>query len=368
MPERIHSLPLEQKIGQLFFIGLPGSDFDETSSDLLKTVSPGGVCLFARNIRKAEQTRNLLDNLRDKLPVEPFLSLDQEGGLVDRLRRIIEPMPAANSFNETQEVAEFASTCAEIIRILGFNMNFAPVVDVIDEQRAQSNNGLFSRAFGDSKEKTTELATAYLTNLEKKGCLGCLKHFPGLGASKVDSHEELPQVELSDEELFEIDLFPYSQILKSAKPSAVMIAHASYPHSRFQERDRHGNFLPSSLSFNFTTKILRDELNFTGISITDDLEMGAILKNYGMGEACKMAIQAGADMLAICAEPENILKGFRAVSEAVKTGEIAESRIDQSLERITRVKNLLKSPFTFDENRLRELSDKIVELKERLNS
>jgi beta-N-acetylhexosaminidase len=367
MFEQILSLPIEKKIGQLFFIGLSGAELDESSSELLKEISPGGVCLFARNIREAAQTRQLLDGVRENLSIKPFLSVDQEGKLVDRLRRIVEPMPGAGSLKTAEDAGRLAEITAETIRILGFNMNFAPVVDVINEERAKANNGLYSRAFGNSKEEAAEYALVYLEKLEKNGCLGCLKHFPGLGASEVDSHEELPQVLLSQNELFETDLFPYREIFKTIKTNAVMIAHASYPESDLQEIDRDGKLLPSSLSFNFTTKLLREELGFRGIAVTDDLEMGAILKNYGIGEACKMAIRAGADMLAICAKEENIREGFKTVFDAAASGEISETRIDESLKRIVGVKNLINSPLPFDENRLRELSGEIVELKERIN-
>jgi beta-N-acetylhexosaminidase len=367
MLEQILSQPLEKKIGQLFFIGLPGAELDESSRQLIDEIAPGGVCLFSRNIREAAQTRRLLDEIRDNLALVPFVSIDQEGKLVDRLRRVVEPMPGAGSLRTAEDAGRLAEITAETIRILGFNMNFAPVVDVIDAARDKANNGLYSRAFGNSKEDVVKFASVYLENLEQNGCLGCLKHFPGLGASEVDSHEELPQVLLSQNELFETDLFPYREIFKRIKTSAVMIAHASFPNSDLQEIDQNGKLLPSSLSFNFTTKLLRAELGFQGIAVTDDLEMGAILKNYGIGEACKMAILAGEDMLAICAEEKNVREGYSAILDAVNSGEISEARIDQSLERIAGVKNLINSPLPFDENRLRELSGEIVELKQRIN-
>ncbi|MBK8150705.1 MAG: glycoside hydrolase family 3 protein [Acidobacteria bacterium] len=160
--ETILSLPLEKKIGQLFFIGIPGPEFDDATRDILEYVSPGGVCLFSRNIRDASDTRRLLDSVREFLPVEPLLSLDQEGGLVDRLRRVAEPMPAAGSLRTPGDASELARITAELVRILGFNMNFAPVVDVITTERGQFSNGLFSRTFGNSKEDTSEFAGAYL--------------------------------------------------------------------------------------------------------------------------------------------------------------------------------------------------------------
>ena len=364
MLEKILSLPLEQKIGQLFFIGLGGAEFDGAARELLAEIAPGGVCLFARNIRAAAQTRKLLDEIRENSKVAPFLSLDQEGGLVDRLRRIVEPMPAANLLKTTEQVETLAEITAEIVRILGFNMNFAPVVDVIDENRAKfSNGGLFSRAFGKSKEEVFEFSRKYLEVLQRNGVLGSIKHFPGLGAAEVDSHEELPRVNLQNEEFDKFDLFPYKEFFKSREVHAVMIAHIAFPNLDLQETDENGKLLPSSLSFNFTTKLLREHLGFDGLALTDDLEMGAILKNYGIGEACKMAIIAGQDQLLICNDAGAIRQGFAAVLEAVKSGKIAESRIDESLQRIAAVKNLLPPPLDFDKDRLDALSSRISDLK-----
>jgi beta-N-acetylhexosaminidase len=361
------NLTLNQKIGQLFFIGLPGTEIDAKTSDLLEKIAPGGVCLFSRNIRAAGQTRELLNNLREVLPVEPFLSLDQEGGLVDRLRRVITPMPSAQSFTEkgnSETVEKMAEMTAEAIRILGFNMNFAPVVDVIDEQRSKFVNGLYSRGFGKSREDVVRLASGYLETLQNKGCLATIKHFPGYGATETDSHEQLPTVNLSKQQLFETDLFPYFELFKSKKVFAVMVGHAAYPLIDLQEKDAQGRFLPSSLSRNFVSSLLRKELGFQNLILTDDLEMGAIMENYGIGEAAKMALRAGNDFLLICADTRRMTEAFDSVKEAVESGEISESRINESLERIAKIKSLLQPPLPFDETRLRELSDDVKNLIE----
>ena len=362
MLEKLLALPVEQKIGQLFIIGLPDTALNADTKEFLRDIAPGGVCSFARNIHEAEATRKLLDDIREILPIEPILSLDQEGGLVDRLRRISAPMPAPSSFKSIEEVKRLADLTAEIVRILGFNMNFAPVVDVIDEARRKSSNGLYSRAFGSSKAEVVEFAGEYLENLQNGGCLGCLKHFPGLGASEVDSHEELPIVYLTREEIFDIDLLPYRRLIPTGNVHAVMVAHASFPRFDLQETDENGKLLPSSLSYNIVTKLLREELSYDGLIITDDLEMGAIVKNYGIGEACKMAIAAGVDMPAICASPEAIVEGYKALSEAHKNGELSEDRIDESLKRLANLKSLLKEPLPFDAARLQTLSDETVNL------
>jgi beta-N-acetylhexosaminidase len=357
------SLTLEQKIGQLFFVGLPSVELDDTAKELLREINAGGICLFQRNCREPAQIRKLLDDLRSFLPIQPILSLDQEGGLVDRLRRIIEPMPAASSLKSLDEVKKLAEITAEVVSILGFNTNFAPVVDVVDEERGKFQNGLQSRAFGKSKEDVIEFAGGYLETLQKNNILGSIKHFPGLGAAQIDSHEDLPSVNISKDEFYAVDQFPYKEILKTGSVHCVMVAHAAFPNLDLQETDSAGKLLPSSLSFNIITKLLREKLGFQGLVVTDDMEMGAIMQNYGIGEACKMAIKAGQDMLLICANGDVMREGFQAVLQAVKSGEISETRIEESLQRIAKFKDLMRSPIDFDENRLNELSEQIKALK-----
>jgi beta-N-acetylhexosaminidase len=360
------SLTFQQKIGQLFFIGIPGPEIDAATRELLDRIQPGGVCLFARNVRERLQTRELTDALRKTLPVEPFLSIDQEGGLVDRLRRLVTPMPAANRITSVDDAAEFGRIIGETLLLLGLNMNFAPVVDVIDDSREQFSNGLHSRAFGKSKEESRDLAFAFLKSMEDSGIIGCLKHFPGLGASEVDSHKELPSVSISEEELSDKDLFPYKSILPSGNAKCVMVAHAAFPNNRLQEVDQNGKLLPSSLSPPIISKLLRGELEYHGLVLTDDLEMGAIVENYGIGEACRMAIAAGVDMLAICASVDAINEGYDAVSTAVRNGDISEDRLDESIERIQSLKKELAKPLEFDDQRLTALSNEIAEFTARL--
>jgi beta-N-acetylhexosaminidase len=357
----------KQKIGQFFFIGLPGAGIDPTARALLEEIAPGGICLFSRNIKTAAQTRALIEAVRAALPAEPFVSLDQEGGLVDRLRRIVTPMPSVKQITakgDPEPVRRLAAVTAELARLLGFNLNFAPVVDIIDEEREKFVNGLYSRGFGRSKEDVIRLAGLYLETLQAGGCLGTLKHFPGYGATEVDSHEELPQVNLSPEELFENDLVPYELFLKEKDVSFIMVGHAAYPQIDLQEKDASGRFIPSSLSFNFITKLLRERLGFQNLVITDDLEMGAVVKNYGIGEAAKKAFKAGNDLLLICASPSAIREAFEAVGAAVEKGEISHERIEQSLERIARIKSKLSPPLAFDEQRIAALSGEIKNLSE----
>jgi beta-N-acetylhexosaminidase len=359
------SLTTKQKIGQLFFIGIAGPELDGASKELLDRVQPGGVCLFARNIKSPEQTRDLLGAIDEYLDVPPFLSVDQEGGLVDRLRRIMTPAPAAAKFKKVPDVLEFASITAESLRLLGFNMDFAPVVDVITPEREEGGNGMYSRGFGYGKEDVVTLAGTFSKTLQSRGIIGCLKHFPGLGAARVDSHEELPRIEIDDDELTNIDLLPYKELLNNT--AMVMVAHAAFPASQYQEMDDNGGLLPASLNKRFISDLLRSEMGFDGVVITDDLEMGAIVRNYGIGDACKMALRAGNDMLAICAGREAIIAGHSAISKALENSEMERSDLDDSLQRIIALKEKLHPTLDFDASRLSELTLQLKDLSSRLD-
>ena len=360
------SLSIDEKIGQLFFIGIPGADLDPATTGLLESVRPGGVCLFARNIKEAVQTRRLLDGIRESLPIEPLLSLDQEGGRVDRLRRILTPMPAPNQLRTADDARELGSIVGEAISLLGFNMDFAPVVDVVDASRNGLINGLQTRGLGGTREEVVAFAGAFLDSLSESGILGCLKHFPGLAGAGVDSHEDLPVIPIDRAEMDSTDLFPYRKMLDRPGIS-VMVAHAVYPNADLQEKDANGKLLPSSLDPRIVTSLLRGELSFTGVAITDDLEMGAIVGNYGIGEACKMAINAGEDMLAICASPEAILEAHRVLTKALSDGEISEDRIEESARRIAELKANVAKPREFDAEKFAEINERIKKLNQHLN-
>jgi beta-N-acetylhexosaminidase len=359
------SLTTEQKIGQLFFIGIAGPELDDSNKELLELVQPGGVCLFARNIKSPAQTRDLLDSINEFLEVPPFLSIDQEGGLVDRLRRIMTPAPAASKFQTVNDVREFAAIAAESLQLLGFNMDFAPVIDVITPEREESGNGMYSRGFGRSADEVAALAGAFLKTLQSNAIVGCLKHFPGLGAARADSHEKLPQINIGDDELTSVDLSPYKALIDEAK--MVMVAHAAYPSSRRQLTDEAGRLLPSSLSAKFISDLLRSEIGFDGVVVTDDLEMGAIVSNYGVGDACKMAFHAGNDMLAICAGREAIIEGHASMMDGVENEELKMQRLEDSVERILALKKRMSPRADFDASRLSELTLQLKDLSSRLD-
>lgn len=358
---------IESKLGQLLFIGIPGAEVDAVTEKLLTEIRPGGVCFFARNIKSAEQTRDLTDAIRNLSEIEPLISIDQEGGTVDRLKRIFTPMPPAASIKTSDDARTFGEITGDALSLLGFNMNFAPVLDVIDNSRERTDNGLFSRAFGRSPEDVLALAGAYSRGLRHKGIFTCGKHFPGLGAAAVDSHAKLPAVSLNLSELEAFDLIPYRALIPSGALDAVMVAHAAFPETDLQEADVNGKLLPSSLSQNFVGGLLREKLGFAGPVITDDLEMGAIVNEYGVGEAAVMAILAGSDMAAICAGVDSIYEAFDALKKAAADGRLNEDRLNASLDRIAAIKQRsLRFP-NFSSETFQKLSEDMSQFREKIS-
>ncbi|HEX8247319.1 MAG TPA: glycoside hydrolase family 3 N-terminal domain-containing protein [Pyrinomonadaceae bacterium] len=373
--EKIRSLSIEQKIGQLFFIGLSGTEVDADTRRLLEEISPGGICLFSRNVRGVEQVRRLTDELREILPVEPIISIDQEGGLVDRLRRIVTPMPPPRVIREHGDLAaarRLGAITGDILLLLGINMNFAPTMELLSEDRELLSNGLYSRSFGRSPGEVLGYSMVYLRGLQSAGVLGCLKHFPGIGAGEVDSHEELPLVHLSHDELVAKDLAPYIELFlfrrdEDDRVRAVMVGHGGYPKIDLESETIGGRLVPASINANIVTKLLREELGYKHLVLTDDMEMGAILKHCPIEEATKAAFKAGEDMILICASAESMRKSYQAMLAAFRAGEFSIERLDESLHRIAEVKLLLKSPLPLDTNRLQQLSDDVARLNENLN-
>lgn len=373
MLNSLSSLPLEQQIGQLFYIGLPGTELDEETRALVNHITPGGVIIFGRNVATAVQLRALLEGVRGLLPVEPLCGIDQEGGLVDRLRRIFTPMPAARTIRQHGDLAAaraLGRITGEVLRMLGFNMNFAPVMSIMTDDRDLLSNGLYSRSYGRSPGEVLGYTMVYLRGLQGTGCLGCLKHFPGIGAGEVDTHDEMAIVHLSHDDLIAQDLAPYIELFQREddRVRAVMVSHGGFPNIVDIKRGVAGGRLePASLSYAVSTKLLRDELSYRHLVVTDDLEMGAIAKLYPIEEAVVRAFEAGQDMFLICSHADVALRGYNALLQAAHDGQINQERLKFSLERIAAFKSLIQPPLDLDRGRFKQLSDETVALNRKLN-
>lgn len=372
MNQSLSSLPLEQQIGQLFFIGLPGTELDPQTRELIEYVKPGGIIIFGRNVGSAVQLRSLLDEIRSLLPVEPLFGIDQEGGLVDRLRRICTPMPAARTIRQHGDLAAaraLGRITGEVLRMLGFNMNFAPVMSIMTDERDLLSNGLYSRSYGRSPGEVLGYTMVYLRALQSTGCLGCLKHFPGIGAGEVDSHEEIPIVHLSHDDLIAQDLAPYIELFQREddRVRAVMVSHGGFPNIDIRRGLTGGLLEPASLSHSIVTKLLREELGYQHLVVTDDLEMGAIARHCEIEAAVIRAFFAGQDMLLICSKADMIRRGYEALLLMAKKEKLPEERLADSMRRIAEFKALTQPALAFDQSRFLQFSDEIVQLNQKLN-
>ena len=372
LSENLYALPIEQQIGQFLFIGLPGTELDADSRALIEEVQPGGVIIFGRNVAGPEQLRALLDSVRELVTVPPLFGIDQEGGLVDRLRRIFTPMPSARTIRQHGDLAAaraLGRVTGDVLRMLGFNINFAPVMSIMTEDRDLLSNGLYSRSFGRSPGEVLGYTTVYMRGLQGTGLLGCLKHFPGIGAGEVDSHEEMPVVQLSHDDLIAQDLAPYIELFqrRDDRVRCVMVSHGGFPYIDIREEITGGLLEPASLNYNIVTKLLREELGYKHLVVTDDLEMGAIARHCEIEDAVVRAALAGEDMMLICASPEKIHRGYHGLLAASKTGTLSEQRIRQSLERIARTKTIMEPPLPLDLERFKSLADEIIRLNSKLN-
>ncbi|MFL6228349.1 MAG: glycoside hydrolase family 3 N-terminal domain-containing protein [Pyrinomonadaceae bacterium] len=371
-----------RKAGRLLFVGLPGTRLDKQLRETLREVRPGGVILFGRNVESAEQTALLTTQIHDALEGRALIGVDQEGGLVDRFRHVCEPMPSAKAVRlagRTELARRFGELSARALRQLGFNINFAPVLDL---HGGNEENGLRARTFGAAAEEVSRLAGAYLDGLQAHGVVGCGKHFPGLGGSMVDSHRRLPVITHSWEEILQSDLVPFMDLMfhrPGERLHAVMVSHAAFPDvSEFLQAwfRRTADLpaldqihqLPATLSGNVVMKLLRLALKFKGLIITDDMEMGAVVQTLSVAEASLRAVEAGSDMILICECPENFVGARDAIVAAVKEGRVEGQVLDAANARIDRVLASAAEYEPFDAEEFAAASRAIRQLREELKA
>jgi beta-N-acetylhexosaminidase len=316
------------QIGQHLFIGLAGTQLIPESRRLLKAIQPGGIVLFARNVESAAQLREFCNSLRCEVPARPLIAIDQEQGRVNRLRNIIGEAPTIAELKKSSNVRtaeNFGGETGRLLARLGIDLDFAPVLDLELLDR-QTDNALRDRCWGQTTDEVVRWAGAFMDGLQKEGVVACPKHFPGLGGAALDSHENLPTITRTQEQLLSEDVVPYVRVLP--RLSAIMVGHGHYP--AFDPATRR----PASLSRTITTDLLRQQLGFTGLILTDDLDMGAISQFASVEQAAVEAFNAGADAMLVCHTPAKMLAAHEALTKAVETGQITQERLAQSQQRI----------------------------------
>ena len=330
----IASMTVEEKVGQLLMIGFGGTHVTPHIRFWVRERHVGGVALFSRNITGLEQTARFTRELHaltaDSTPM--FVALDQEGGNVVRVREGAMILPGNMALGATRSptLAYVAGQGLAIdLRLLGFNMNLAPVLDVNSNPK---NPVIGVRSYGEKPDLVAELGSWYVRGQQEMGVVAVAKHFPGHGDTQSDSHFSMPSIDADMSRLNEIELAPFRAAI-DAGLDAVMTAHIALP--RISEDPR----VPATLSTRVIGGILREQLGFEGVVITDGLEMQGIVEQYGSGKAAVLAILAGADMPMILWTPKKKEEVYQALLEAVRSGEISHERLDQSVHRILTAKN-----------------------------
>jgi len=336
-------------LGQLVLTGVPGKELDAKTAKLFKRVQPGGFILFGRNIESATQLRKLIDDLRDLSEVEPIITIDQEGGRVSRLRLIGNEPPNAQQLRDRDEVDLIRShgdITGRLLRIFGFNLDLCPVLDISFDDNA--DNSLRGRCYGKTVEQVVRNAAAFNDAMREQGITSCGKHFPGYSAAKSDAHYELPKIERAREQLDRQELAVFRQFV--GKIDSMMICHGWYPTFDAEKTS-------ASLSRRIITDLLREELGFDGLVMTDDLDMGAILNEHGLEETIRLSIAAGNDLAMIChriPEIENVQKILQT---------LPRDQIDRALASVAWFKERLASPHEFSEAAFRKIDNEIWDLR-----
>lgn len=324
----LNQMTQAEKVGQLVMIGVQGTQVNNDSLYMLNEYNIGGIVLFDRNMENRQQVQKLTADLQanapEKLPL--FIGIDEEGGDVVRMKNELTPPPSAKELGETDEPEQakiWADRTAKELKDLGINLNFAPVADVGSNDR---------RSYSTDAQKVTEFVVNAGKGYEDNNLLYCLKHFPGIGKGKIDTHLDAYSVPVDGETLRSEDLAPFKSAIEQLSPDKyfIMISHLTYP--AFDEN------VPASLSPKIITGILRNELGYQGIIITDDLEMGAISKHYTFEEAGVKAVLAGADIVLVCHEYEHEIAVYNGILKAVRNGTISEERLNDSVRRIIKTK------------------------------
>jgi beta-N-acetylhexosaminidase len=319
----------EPRVGQLLTIGFDGTEMSPKLADLHTRIQPAGVILFARNIVNAQQTHKLLRDCQASAGEPLFTCVDLEGGRVDRFRNVTGPAPSAAEVFATGDPKLFRTHGELIGRIccaLGFNVDFAPVLDLAFEA---SRSVMSSRAFSIEPESIVLYAREFLRGLKSAGVIGAGKHFPGLGEGNLDSHHDLPVIDKSFNKLWEQDLVPY-RLMKRELPM-VLVNHASYPAVT---RDK----LPASLSKKWIADILRRRIGYRGLIASDDLEMGGVLKAAPIDEAAVEFIRAGGDLCLICHEQENVERAFETMVRTAERDSRFRRRVLESAKHVAAFK------------------------------
>lgn len=326
----VASMSKTEKIGQMVMIGIQGTKVDDDSLYMLNQYHMGGVILFDRNMESPEQVKQLTSDLQaqsnEKVPL--FIGIDEEGGDVVRMAEKLTPPPSQKEIGATGDIEQaktWAIKTAKSLKDMGINVNFAPVADVGSNDK---------RSYSTDANTVIDFVRAATKGYQQENIIYSLKHFPGIGKGKVDSHIDSSSIDVAKEVLMTEDILPFKTIIDESDPNDYFILVSHLKYLALDEE------YPASLSSKIMTDLLRNELGYKGIIITDDMEMGAVANHNDFRSIGVNAVKAGADIVLVCHEYEHQQEVYLGLLDAVNNGEISQERIDESIKRIIKVKLL----------------------------
>ncbi|BCX50294.1 beta-N-acetylhexosaminidase [Haloferula helveola] len=334
--------------GNLLLLGIEGPELSDTERKRFERLQPAGYILFSRNIVSPEQTRELTDSLRSLHTLDPIIAIDQEGGRVTRTKEIAPVVPSANDLaaqGNPVNIANAGAYTADLLRLLGFNLNFAPVLDL--DHHVGASNALRGRCWGRDPQRVIDHAGMWNRWMRKRSLRSCAKHFPACGRAKVDPHHDLPSSNATIKDLLAEDIIPYTALMPEL--DAIMVGHVSFPAIDPE--------LPASLSPKIINGFLRGQLGFDRhLVLTDDLDMGAIADRFPDNSDVPAAIHAGNDLAMICHRMERADEAAHLISEL--PGNVAAD----AEKRVEKFRKKLHAPLVWDEDKWSKTCEKIAEL------
>lgn len=329
-------------------LGIAGPELTPGEAQLFRRLQPAGYILFTRNIIAPEQTRKLTDDLRDLSSETPIIAIDQEGGRVTRTAGIAPVAPSAPTLaaaGNRLKIAEAGAFAGDLLRLLGINLNFAPVLDL--DHFPETQNALRGRCWGRDPQRVIDYGGHWNRWLRKRSIASCAKHFPACGRAQSDPHHDLPSSPATLEDLLREDVIPYTALMPEL--DAIMLAHVDFPNI---DPD-----FPASLSPRIIRRLLRDQLGFDHhLVLTDDLDMGAITHRYGRGQDVKLAIEAGNDLALICHRTDTAEVAVRAITE------LPHWMTDDARQRIERFRKKLHGPLKWSDKKWRDTCESLAKL------
>lgn len=359
----IKELSLREKIGQMIIIGMDTNYITDRIKNMILKYKIGGIILYRKNFNTYKEMLTLIQSLKElnkgnKLPL--FIAIDQEGGRVNRMPKEIKNLPSAHQIAITggEELVKMsANITGRILRQSGFNLNFAPVLDI---KRFGDNHAIGDRSFGNNKEDVTKFGITAMKELQKNKVISVIKHFPGHGATKQDSHNFLPVINEKIENLEKEDMYPFEQAIKNGA-DVVLVGHLLIKNIT--------GIYPASLSRKFIIKYLRLKYRYNGVIITDDLKMRAIKLLYGVKLAVRKAFEAGNDIIVFRYNSKEEIEVIEQIISLVNKGKIKENRINKSVKRIIQ----LKSKYDISDSEeitgieIEKINEEIEEIRKKCN-